>query len=89
MPRLFLASLHGQVMKRRIAPNPKALDWRDPDMPVLRYFERPWGEKALDEEPPEKEQAWRQEVMATGPAPKWVDDPSYNWARPGARRRRI
>lgn len=76
-------------MRRRRRKEPDTrLDWRDPDMPVLRVFERPWGEVALDPEPPEKEQAFRREMMMFSQAPNWRNDPTYNLGRGQRRRRR-
>jgi hypothetical protein len=67
----------------------RRLDWRDPAMPVLREMEFGWGEKRLVEVPPDEEQEYCASVVDRKPSPSWKDDPSYRWARPGARKRRI
>lgn len=67
----------------------RRLDWRDPDMPVLREMEFGYGDRRLVEVPPHEEQEYCASVVDQKPAPRWKDDPSYRWARPGARKRRI
>ena len=67
----------------------RRLDWRDPAMPVLREMEFGYGERRRGEAPPHEEQEYCASVVDQKPAPRWKDDPSYRWARPGARKRRI
>jgi hypothetical protein len=77
------------MAKRRDRRPDRRLDWRDPAMPVLREMEFGWGDKWLVEVPPNEEQQFCASVVDRKPAPSWKDDPSYQWARPGARKRRI
>lgn len=74
-------------MKRRQRKPDKRLDWRDPDMPVLRPWEEPWGAVVLKAIRPEEEQEFRDQMQHNGNplAPGWRDDKTYNIARPGAR----
>jgi hypothetical protein len=58
-------------------------------MPVLREMEFGLGERRLVEVPPHEEQEYCASVVDGKPGKRWHDDPSYNWARPGARRRRL
>lgn len=76
------------IRRRRNNEPDKRLDWRDQNMPTLRVFERPSGEIALDPEPPEKEQAFRREMMLISTAPTWRNDPTYNLGSGQRRRRR-
>jgi hypothetical protein len=73
------------MKRRRIAPNPNVLDWRDEQMPVLRKIVKPWGDVVLEPLRPEQEQAFSHNAMVAGDGINWRDDPDYNIARPGAR----
>lgn len=66
--------------RRRQREPDKRLDWRDPNMPVLRAMDT--GMEALS---PEDESAYSQDVMARSIEPTWRNDPTYNLAK---RRRR-
>jgi hypothetical protein len=76
-------------MRRRDRTPDKRLNWRDPNMPVLRYMEFGWGEKRLVEVPPHEEQEYCASAIDLKAEPNWKKDPSYAWARPDARRRRL
>lgn len=80
-------------MRRRKLPPDTRLDWRDPNMPVLREMEFAFGVRRLVEVPPEEEQEYFAEKMRdrrpNPTAPLWYDDDTYNLARPGAKRRRM
>jgi len=67
--------------RKRLSPNPNALDWRDPQMPLVRDYTFRSGAK-LTEVTPEFEQEWRQICMERNAAPEWRDDPLYNARRP-------
>ena len=77
------------MSRRAKLPPDKRLNWRDPNMPVLREMEFGWNEKRLVEVPPQEEQEYCASVIDRKLSPSWKDDPSYKWARPGARRRRL
>jgi hypothetical protein len=66
--------------RRRTSKPDKRLDWRDPDMPVLRAMDT--GMEALS---PEEESAYSADVMVRSIEPTWRNDPTYNLAK---RRRR-
>ena len=68
-------------MKRKLSPDNR-LDWRDPNMPVLRFELRGRttiahfvNSKAAHEYYKFKMSDWRNQ------APEWRNDPSYNWGR--------
>lgn len=75
--------------RRRDRRPDRRLDWRDPAMLVLREMEFGYGERRLVEVPPLEEQEYCASVVDQKPTLRWKDDPSYRWARPGARKRRI
>lgn len=81
-------------MKRRCNEPDNRLDWRDPNMPVLRVVEytNPMGGKpqiVLEEFTPEDERKYAESVMAreNPTAPNWKDDPTYSLGKPKRRRR--
>lgn len=62
-------------MKR--SPPDKRLNWRDPDMPVVRnYPMRDGSFKTIVE--PAFEQGFRQIMMERNAHEDWRDDPTYN-----------
>lgn len=62
--------------RRRIEPNPLALDWRDPEMPVIRT---PKGvTKEFSANRVTNACAYMMEMADT---PNWRDDPSYFWSK--------
>lgn len=73
--------------RRREEPD-KRLDWRDPEMPVLRRFENNFGEVTIEPVSSDDEQAFHQDEMrTTNPgAPPWDWDPTYDIARRKRRR---
>ena len=60
----------------------KRLDWRDPDMPVLRAMTT--GMEALS---PKSESEYSQDVMQRSIEPEWRKDPAYNFATDLAKKR--
>lgn len=70
--------------RRHKEPEIKRLDWRDPDMPVLRYFEETNADcqvvrRGMQAVSPED---WQREAMfdmRDVSAPNWRNDPSYFW----------
>lgn len=62
--------------RRRTREPDKRLDWRDPNMPVLRAMDT--GMEALS---PEDESAYSADVMARSLEPTWRNDPTYNLAK--------
>lgn len=69
------------VRRRSKAPD-RRLDWRDPDMPVLRAMTT-----GMEEMAPDDESAYSADVMQRSLEPNWRNDPTYNLGR-GQRRRR-
>lgn len=67
-------------MRRRNEPD-KRLDWRDPQMPVLRAVTT-----GMEEMSPEDESAYSADVMRRSIEPIWKNDPTYKLGR-GQRRR--
>lgn len=70
-------------MRRRKLPPDKRLDWRDPDMPVLRVIvhDDMFGNEVRRETievAPETEQVWSMRKMREGLNPKYKDDPTYD-----------
>ena len=70
-------------MRRRRKPDTR-LDWRDPNMPVIRDIEyqngmRVWRVQELIA--PEIEQKYRIEVMQHYPRQDWRQDPTYHMAK--------
>lgn len=67
-------------MRRRKLPSDDRLNWRDPDMPLLKlgYLNK---ELVLFEVSPEKVRMHYEDKMEHHPAPSWKDDPSYSWAK--------
>lgn len=78
------------IRRRRTREPDKRLDWRDPNMPVLRLMESCFGEIKLTPIPPHEESEHCTSMVSNkNPlAPTWRDDPTYNLRRPGARKRR-
>jgi hypothetical protein len=75
-------------MRRRRNREPDTrLNWRDPDMPVLRPWEDRWGKVYIREIPPEEESEYCTSMVNNNNpnAPSWRNDPTYNLAK---RRRR-
>lgn len=74
--------------RRRNEPD-KRLDWRDPNMPVLRPWEFPDGSKGLAEIPPQEESRHCHHQVNNGNplAPEWFNDETYNLARRKRKRR--
>lgn len=72
--------------RRRQREPDKRLDWRDPDMPVLRAMEYSWG-VVLEPIPPQDESEHCASMVSNSNpmAPHWSRDPTYNLAK---RRRR-
>lgn len=68
--------------RRRNEPD-KRLDWRDPDMPVLRAMDT--GMEAMT---PEDESKYSQMVMRKSIEPDWRNDPTYKLGRGQRRRKR-
>ena len=56
------------------------LDWRDPDMPVIRSYRMPNGElrQEVDED---YERRYREHLMAMAEQPSYRNDPTYNLRR--------
>lgn len=70
-------------MKRRKLPPDKRLNWRDPNMPVLRPAMAP---DDTEYKPYEFGSDWIQQYHKRAMAglrvePEWRDDPSYFWAK--------
>ncbi len=61
---------------RQMKPNPKALDWRDPEMPLVRT--RKSGEN-IEIAPERVTRHCAQQLLA--PVPEWRNDPTYNMRR--------
>ena len=74
--------------RRAITYDDRRLNWRDPNMPVLREMKFGCGEQRLVEVPPEEEQDHCAGVVDKKPVPSWFEDETYNLARSGAKRRR-
>lgn len=68
--------------RRRNEPD-KRLNWRDPDMPVLRAMTT-----GMEELSPESETAYSKDVMQRSIEPIWQHDPTYNLGRGQRRRKR-
>ena len=64
----------------RQSPVPR-LDWRDPNMPVLREYRMPNG-KLLPSIDPAYESRYREHLLNTSAQPLWTHDPTYNLRRP-------
>lgn len=69
-------------MRRKKLPPDNRLDWRDPEMPVLRPA---MAEGDKEYKPYEFRQDWIQKyhqnaMTAPRVEPTWDKDPSYNWA---------
>lgn len=58
----------------------KKIDWRDPDMPVIRNYRMADG-STKDLVPPDYERRYRKHLMTAAVQPKWKDDPTYNLKR--------
>ena len=70
------------MVKRRKLPPDTRLDWRDPDMPVLRYgnFNGEFGTKEVA--PQYIQNYYRAKLDQIGwKMPDYKDDPSYWWSR--------
>lgn len=71
-------------MRRRRDRRPdNRLDWRDKNMPVLRAMDT-----GMEELTPESESEYSQDVMNRSLEPTWRNDPSYNWVKATARKRK-
>lgn len=70
------------MRKRRRKEPDKRLDWRNPDMPVLRAMDT-----GMEEMTPEDESEYSRDVMRRSLEPTYRNDPTYNLGR-GQRRRR-
>lgn len=66
-------------MPRRKSPyrSPDGLDWRDPNMKLVRDYTFQNGRK-ITEVDPEFETQWREHCMNINTAPTWRNDPLYN-----------
>jgi hypothetical protein len=58
-------------------PVPWDLDWRNPDMKVLRPWESQFGEHFIRAVPPEEEQIFRQDMMRLSQMPLYDKDDTY------------
>lgn len=67
-------------MKRRRLPPDTRLDWRDPNMPVLRNYLMANGETKTQIDA-DYEHRYRAHSVATSNYPSWRDDPTYNSKR--------
>jgi len=71
----------GQKMKRMMTSQfSKRLDWRDPDMPVIRAY-RFQDDCTRIEFDPEYERRYREHMMQVASQPSWRKDPTYNLKR--------
>lgn len=59
----------------------KSLDWRDPNMPVIRNYRFANGtiRELVD---PDYERRYREHIMASAAQPDYRSDPTYNLRRP-------
>lgn len=80
--------------RRRDRKPDTRLDWRDPEMPVIRDYEvQDEGLGIVVERGTEVVtdlklvQRLSRNNMADSQEPNWREDPSYRWARPGSRKR--
>lgn len=71
------------MMRRHRKEPDKRLDWRDPDMPVLRAMTT-----GMEEMTPEDESRYSADVMVRSMEPTWRKDPTYNLGRGQRRRKR-
>lgn len=69
------------MRNRRIPPNPNALDWRDPQMPVIRDYRFANGEVKTEIDP-DYERRYREHMLSTAAQPNRPDDPTYNLRKP-------
>lgn len=74
--------------RRQRYTSPDGIDWRDPDMPVLRPFEFNDGTKGLKAFTPEEEQEYVKCHMAGTPQKHWRDDETYRLRKRGRNRRK-
>lgn len=78
--------------RRRHQEPDTRLNWRDPNMPVLRVVECGFR-TTVEEFPPDEEKQHAEYMlqvqMENTKTPRWIDDPSYNWRQPGTRRRQL
>lgn len=65
------------MKRRRIQPNPLALDWRDPDMPVLRLGYKDKVVVVYEVDPDKIKQYYAQKMLFH-PAPSWDEDETYD-----------
>lgn len=69
-------------MRRKRLPPDDRLDWRDPEMPVIRKVTIQGREEVREIPPKYIEQYYKNKIFgAYYDAPNWRDDPSYNWNR--------
>lgn len=71
------------MARRRNKEPDRRLDWRDPDMPVLRAMTT-----GMEEMTPEDESEYSRNVMLLSLEPHWRNDPTYNLGRGQRRRKR-
>lgn len=64
-------------MKRRRYHSPDGLDWRDPDMPVVRSYKMWDGSKKTIVDP-DYERRYREHMMIAAEQPRYQSDPTYN-----------
>lgn len=80
------------MRRRRIPEKPWKQNWRNPDLPINTRVLEERGfsmyEKVAVEMDPYEMQGMCQESIRDSGNPEFTKDPSYNWARPGARKQR-
>lgn len=66
-------------MRKRLPPD-RRLDWRDPNMPVLRPYKMADGtrKEIVD---PDYERRYREHLMQSAVQPRYQSDPTYNLRR--------
>lgn len=65
------------MKRRRIQPNPLALDWRDPNMPVLRLGYKDKVVVTYEVDAKKIQDYYAQKMMFHG-APSWDEDETYD-----------
>lgn len=63
-------------MKRKPLPNTR-LDWRDPEMPVVRQYKMADGTTRTEIDP-DYERRYREFLVSSSPNPHFDADPTYN-----------
>jgi hypothetical protein len=56
------------------------LDWRDPDMPVIRNYKMNDGSVRVEVDP-DYEHRYREHMISAALQPSWKQDPTYNLRR--------